>query len=535
MHQASLKLARLGLALLLGLGGLSCLFESSPPAVYSCSTEHPECPAGLVCRASRCVAPGDARVDGPAADHGDGVRVDAPVDAPPAGERRVDIAQHPDHPRPEGPHADAPLTCGNLQLDPLEECDGSSFGGKTCLSVTGKPHGVLTCVGCKINSSGCHHCGDGTPDGPEFCDGSNLNGKSCQTQGFNGGTLKCGTGCLSFDTSSCCTAPAPPTGLNPTRIVAPGGDDLKADGLCVPYKTITKALSGLTGGVVWVAPGSYAAGETFPIIIPGKVTLIGNTADHGEGPTPTKVIGSGTHYIDICTFVLTTNAQLAGISVDPTGGNYGACADAAVGANIRYCTFRGSNGVRSIGADCLGSINNSTFATSSLGIKTDCGTSTLIQLNSFGGGFAQLWVGGGKPTIDQNTFGAVGGAPSYAIYQENAGTSPTVTTNTVSAACTKSAIFIQNGSGKYRGNKFTASGQPMAVDISGGAPDFGQAAVTNAGDNVFNAQVFQYQGTASINAIGNTWNTAPPSCAQIKTPNAGKVIWGNGPADQCPP
>ncbi len=45
-------------------------------------------------------------------------------------------------------------------------------------------------------------CGNGVIDGTEQCDLGTLNGQTCVTQGFAGGTLRCGAGCV-FDTSGC--------------------------------------------------------------------------------------------------------------------------------------------------------------------------------------------------------------------------------------------------------------------------------------------------------------------------------------------
>ena len=48
----------------------------------------------------------------------------------------------------------------------------------------------------------CPACGNGAIDGDESCDQGNLNAQTCVTQGFTGGTLKCGS-CCAFDTSGC--------------------------------------------------------------------------------------------------------------------------------------------------------------------------------------------------------------------------------------------------------------------------------------------------------------------------------------------
>jgi hypothetical protein len=48
-------------------------------------------------------------------------------------------------------------------------------------------------------------CGNGVIDPGEQCDQANLNGQTCVSQGFAGGILKCGAGCV-FDTSGCSAA-----------------------------------------------------------------------------------------------------------------------------------------------------------------------------------------------------------------------------------------------------------------------------------------------------------------------------------------
>jgi hypothetical protein len=45
-------------------------------------------------------------------------------------------------------------------------------------------------------------CGDGFVDPSEDCDGSDLDGGSCSSEGFDSGSLSCGSSC-SYDTSSC--------------------------------------------------------------------------------------------------------------------------------------------------------------------------------------------------------------------------------------------------------------------------------------------------------------------------------------------
>ena len=93
-------------------------------------------------------------------------------------------------------------------IDSGEDCDGANLGGADCNSATAGalPSGALACTGgCAFNISGCYNCGDGSIDGAEVCDGSDLSGETCVGLSYDGGTLGCGPGCLSYDESMCTT------------------------------------------------------------------------------------------------------------------------------------------------------------------------------------------------------------------------------------------------------------------------------------------------------------------------------------------
>jgi hypothetical protein len=93
-----------------------------------------------------------------------------------------------------------------------------------------------------------------------------------------------------------CVAQTPPAGLSPTLLVdADLGDDATSAPLCTPFRTITAALTAaVSGDVVWVAPGLHddGLGEVFPLNVPDGVTLIGDSANKGIGPAPTRVVGN---------------------------------------------------------------------------------------------------------------------------------------------------------------------------------------------------------------------------------------------------
>lgn len=117
-------------------------------------------------------------------------------------------------------------------------------------------------------------------------------------------------------------APAPPA----YTVDAVNGNDAAGDGSTIPYKTITMALSvAVAGDNVTVAPGTYDAanGETFPIVVPAGVNLIGDETNKGNGATPTTITGGGAAASPVYSFVraavvMSGNTTLAGFVVTAT-------------------------------------------------------------------------------------------------------------------------------------------------------------------------------------------------------------------------
>lgn len=74
-------------------------------------------------------------------------------------------------------------TCGNGSICAArgEVCEPGNLNGKTCATQTSFTSGTLSCgAGCtSFDTSQCYTCGNGTVQGPEVCDGANLNGKTC--------------------------------------------------------------------------------------------------------------------------------------------------------------------------------------------------------------------------------------------------------------------------------------------------------------------------------------------------------------------
>src|SRR6266853_2522722 len=80
-------------------------------------------------------------------------------------------------------------------------------------------------------------------------------------------------------------------------VSALAGSDTNPGTQSSPFKTITHGMRVATknGTTVRVASGAYnvANGETFPIVVPAGVLLIGDETNKGGGSTPTSIVGGG--------------------------------------------------------------------------------------------------------------------------------------------------------------------------------------------------------------------------------------------------
>jgi len=97
--------------------------------------------------------------------------------------------------------------CGNQVIESGEACDGNQLGGNTCVGLGFEGGGTLRCASdcLGFDTSDCFRsrCGNGRVDSGEVCDGNLLNGNSCASLGFVGGTLRCNSSCDGFDSSGC--------------------------------------------------------------------------------------------------------------------------------------------------------------------------------------------------------------------------------------------------------------------------------------------------------------------------------------------
>ncbi|MFH1808390.1 MAG: hypothetical protein ABIJ09_06590 [Pseudomonadota bacterium] len=131
---------------------------------------------------------------------------------------------------PDVPYQPTKTICGNDRKQSGETCDRSDLADMTCGQL-GYGSGVLGCkASCKdFDRSGCSApstCSDGVRNGVEICDGTDLAGAICETLGLGPGTLRCLPNCGDYDIAGC----APPPDCGDDEINGPAelcdGEDL---------------------------------------------------------------------------------------------------------------------------------------------------------------------------------------------------------------------------------------------------------------------------------------------------------------------
>jgi hypothetical protein len=112
------------------------------------------------------------------------------------------------------------------------------------------------------------------------------------------------------------------------------GNDSNPGTSASPFKTITRALSFAVGrDTVFVKPGTYSVGETFPLQVPAGVNLIGDEPNRGASTgAPVKIAGNVT---------MGANSTLAGFTVTTSTGSGVTLATANVA--VRNNTITGNN------------------------------------------------------------------------------------------------------------------------------------------------------------------------------------------------
>jgi parallel beta-helix repeat protein len=124
-------------------------------------------------------------------------------------------------------------------------------------------------------------------------------------------------------------------------VVDPTGNDTNAGTCLAPYKTVTKALSVATfGQMISVHPGTYTAdsGETYPLVVPEGVALIGDEAALGNGTnSAVRLQGGGLtsdgSFIVGATVVVARKATVAGFLIVDSLDNPAASGVVALAVN----------------------------------------------------------------------------------------------------------------------------------------------------------------------------------------------------------
>jgi parallel beta-helix repeat protein len=187
-------------------------------------------------------------------------------------------------------------------------------------------------------------------------------------------------------------------------VSAASGSDTYDGSSGAPFKTITKALSVAdSGDTIIVAPGRYdaALGETFPLVIPDWVELIGDEPNKGGGTTPTLIFGGGPTDGTIHTAIEPgAHVTIAGFSIrdstppvpNPTGilvrrdgvtirnnrlvdnGEFGMIAsDSAAGGVVagNVIAGNGTAGIGFIGGGVSSRVENNTITGNNFGVYYD--------------------------------------------------------------------------------------------------------------------------------------------------------------------
>jgi len=197
------------------------------------------------------------------------------------------------------------------------------------------------------------------------------------------------------------TVPPP----SPTYYVnATTGVDTNPGTLAAPFKTITKAMGVATtsGSTVQVAPGQYDTlnnfGESFPIMVPAGVLLIGDEPNKGAGSAETKIQGGG----QVPSFPVGTSAAVVP-GAGSTIAGFKITNDDSAASSGRHGVFFSNNSV---------TLRKNTVTANVVGVYIDATTNHVItgnriDSNATGLGFIKGGVGSKveNNVISDNSFG----------------------------------------------------------------------------------------------------------------------------------
>jgi len=192
--------------------------------------------------------------------------------------------------------------------------------------------------------------------------------------------------------------------VNASSVGSDAGADTNPGTQALPFKTITHAMTVATSGsTVQVEPGIYDTlnnGETFPIVVPTGVLLIGDEANKGGG---TSIVGRGPAPAGFAASSVTllpgTGSTIAGFTITPDATSVG------------YDGLLLSNGSVTLR-------NNTVTGASRYGMEVDASTNHVItgnQIVSNGGSGLGFVKGGVGSKVETNVITANGVGVEYDV------------------------------------------------------------------------------------------------------------------------
>ncbi|HEV8321592.1 MAG TPA: integrin alpha [Myxococcota bacterium] len=344
---------------------------------------------------------------------------------------------------------DCPAYCGDGTRDfPDEDCDGSDFGGRTCLT-DGYSGGTLGCdAGCRLSWAACTTCGDGAIEGAEQCDGGNVGIQDCTTvgQGFVGGTLACNGVTCGYDTSGCISPDTCGDGAVEAPEDCDGGDLGGATCASLGYMGGTLTCTNCQYDTVGCAQcGNGTAEPTESCDDPDLAGLTCTSFGYGGGAIACS--GACTYNLSACTSCgnglaepgeACDGADLAGATCATAGAGDGGVlgCDAACALIVAGCTVCG-DGVAQGGEACdganLAGQDCTTIGLGFVGGLLGCAAATCTL--DVAACVAPAGCGDGVLDPSEDCDGALLGVPDCAALGWGAGT----------LACTAGCVYDQTG------------------------------------------------------------------------------------------
>ncbi len=190
------------------------------------------------------------------------------------------------------------------------------------------------------------------------------------------------------------------------------GNDVTGDGTeARPFFTVSRGLrDAVLGSTVRIGPGTYSpsGSETFPIVVPEGVTLVGDVDNKGEGATPTRIAGSGpwpspSFASSIAAAMVTRpGSSILGLSISAPGDIAVWCEHPGGTATVGANTIEGSaTGIAIAGATNVRTVSNDVRANGE-GLVLAGTASSRVRESTFSGNDFGITIGVGA-TADLGT------------------------------------------------------------------------------------------------------------------------------------